>query len=49
VTEFLVYCLFGAVVFLFMALRLNTPKQHNWHEVSSADVAKAIRKRKRPR
>lgn len=49
-TEFLIYCFFGAVFFLFfVVLNSNTPKRHNWHEVSSADVAKAIRKRQRPR
>lgn len=49
-TEFLIYCFFGAVAFLFFAvLNSNRPKQHKWHEVSSADVAKAIRKRQRPR
>lgn len=48
-TEFLIYVFFGTVFFVFFGLLPSRTKRHQWHEVSSADVAKAIRKRQRPR
>jgi hypothetical protein len=42
-TELIVYGLFGLAFLLFVTLG-RAQKRHNWYEVSSADVSKAIRK-----
>lgn len=46
-TEFLIYCFFGAVFFLFfVVLNGGKQKRHNWHEVDSAKIALLTRKSK---
>ncbi len=50
-TEFLIYGAFASVIFLGIVLSHlpSGPRRHRWHEVSSADIANAARKSKRPR